>query len=127
MKSASTSLSIATLLVLLVGCAQPSRMGMVKDPQTGLQFGSVVEKNLVTDASFHENKKIKVRIRNTSGDTAFDLYGFQSHIESAYRQAGYSPTSGDDFGLLVDVNVMYSGQIQTNLMSQYAFLGASAG
>jgi hypothetical protein len=126
-KFSRAPLSIVTILALLSGCAQPSRMGMVKDPQTGLQFGSVVEKNLVTDASFYENKKIKVRIRNTSGDTAFDLYRFQSQIEEGYRQAGYTPTSDNNFGLLVDVNVMYSGQIQTNLMSQYAFLGAAAG
>jgi len=118
---------LSAVLIMLTACAQPSRLGMVKDPKTGLQFGSVVEKNLVTDASFYENRRIKVRIRNTSGDTSFDLYRFRNQIEAAYRQAGYAPTSGDDFGLLVDVNVMYSGQVQTNLTGQYAFLGASAG
>ncbi|MDA1324074.1 MAG: complement resistance protein TraT [Proteobacteria bacterium] len=100
---------------------------MVKDPESGLQFGSVVERNLVTDASFFQNKNLKVRIRNTSGDRAFDLYGFKTRIEAAYKQAGYQPTSKDNFGLLVDVNVMYSGQIQTNLSKQFGFLGAAAG
>jgi hypothetical protein len=111
----------------LYGCAQPSRYGMVQSPETGLQFGSVIEKNIVTDASFFENRKIKVRIRNTSGDSSFDLYGFRRQIESSYRTAGYTPTSGDDFGLLVDLNVMYSGQVQTNLSGQFGFLGAAAG
>lgn len=117
--------------VLLSGCGNlinpPARMGMVKNPDTGLQIGSVVEKNLVTDASFYKNRKIKVRIRNTSGDPAFDLAGFTSRLQSAYASAGYEPTTGDDFGLLVDVNVVYSGQVQTNLAGEFGFLGASAG
>jgi hypothetical protein len=102
-------------------------MLMVKDPDTGLQFGSRVDNNIVTDASFYRNRKIKVRIRNTSGDVAFDLKRFGKEIRAAYRNAGYVPTDEDDFGLLVDVNVLFSGQIQTNLANQFAFLGASAG
>lgn len=113
----------------LSGCigAPTSRLGMVKDKDTGLMIGSRVEKSIVTDSSFHKNKKIKVRIRNTSGDTAFDLYDFRSQLERAYAETGYEPTSGDDFGLLVDVNVRYSGQIQSNLSQQYGFLAAAAG
>ena len=53
-------------------------------------------------------KKVKVRIRNTSGDVAFDLNNFQSQIENAYRDIGYEPTSEEDFGFLIDVNVKYS-------------------
>lgn len=118
---------VVGLALMLTGCNSPSRLGMVKDPQTGLQFGSVVEKNIVTDASFHQNRRIKVRIRNTSGDQAFDLKGFQRQIEDAYTQAGYRPTTGDDFGLLVDVNVMYSGQVQRTLTREFGFLGAAGG
>lgn len=118
---------MASALVVLAACAQPTRLGMVKDPKTGLQFGSVIDNSFVTDPSFFKNRKLKVRIRNTSGDPAFDLYGFRQQIEDAYRRAGYRPTGDDDFGLLVDVNVKYSGQVQTNLRTQFSFLGASAG
>ena len=48
-------------------------------------------------------------------------------MEESYRAKGYIPTSEDDFGLLIDVNVTYSGHIQTNLANDYAFLGAAAG
>jgi hypothetical protein len=123
--------AIAALAMLVSGCGDlvnpPTRLGMVKDPATGLQLGSVVERNFVTDASFFENRRIKVRIRNISGDQAFDLYEFKSRLETSYQQAGYRPTSDDDFGLLIDVNVRYSGQVQTNLSRQFGFLGASAG
>ncbi len=122
---------MAAVAVSLFGCANivnpPSRMGMVKDPETGLQIGSVVEKNLVTDASFYKNRKLKVRTRNTSGDPVFDLARFTSRLKSAYAVAGYKPTSGDEFGLLVDVNVIYSGQVQKNMAGEFGFLGASAG
>lgn len=118
---------IFMLCFAFAACNPPSRMGMVRDPETGLQWGSVVEKNIVTDASLHKNKKIKVRARNTSGDPAFDLNGFTGRLYDAYRAIGYQPTESDDFGLLVDVNVMYSGQVQSNLASEFGFLGAAGG
>jgi Enterobacterial TraT complement resistance protein len=130
-RNVRSMVAVLCLSAVLLGCgaigAPPARMGMVKNPETGLQIGSTVEKSLVTDASFYRNKKIKVRIRNTSGDVAFDLKAFTERLYDAYRQAGYLPADGDDFGLLVDVNVTYSGQIQSNLSREYAFLGATAG
>jgi len=113
----------------LSGCigSPTTRLGMVKNKDTGIMIGSRIEKSIVTDPSFYKNKKIKVRLRNTSGDTAFDLYGFKSKLQRAYAATGFEPTDGDDFGLLVDVNVMYSGQIQHNLATEYGFLGGAAG
>jgi hypothetical protein len=113
--------------LILISCSAPARLGMVKDSKTGLQFGSVVEKNFVTDSSFYKNRKIKVRIRNTSGDTAFNLKHFKSQIERSYAQAGYQPVDSDDFGLMVNINVRYSGHIQENMAAQFGFLGAVAG
>lgn len=123
--------AVALASAVLASCGNvvnpPARLGMVKDPDTGLQFGSVVEKSIVTDPSFHKNKRIKVRVRNTSGDVAFDLKRFTDQIRSAYRDTGYAPTEGDDFGVLVDVNVVYSGQVQTNMAKEFSFLAATAG
>jgi hypothetical protein len=123
--------TVALVGIALAACGNivspPARLGMVKDPDTGLQFGSVVERSIVTDPSFHKNRRIKVRVRNTSGDVAFDLKRFTDQIRTAYRETGYIPTDGDDFGVMVDVNVVYSGQIQTNLANEFSFLGATAG
>ena len=119
----------ALAVSVLSGCVSnpPARMGMVKQEGTGLMFGSTVGSTLVTDASMHKNRKLKVRIRNTSGDTSFDLKRFRGQIEQAYESVGYTPTQGGDFGIMVNVNVSYSGQVQTNLSSEYSFLGAAAG
>ena len=131
MKFVGTALVVSSLSLLsacIGNIGQPlARGGMVKDPKTGLMFGSVIENNLVTDASFYNNNKIKVRTRNTSGDLAFGLREFTDQLKDAYSQNGYEPTSKNDFGLLIDVNVMYSGQIQSNLAGEYALLGAAAG
>jgi hypothetical protein len=103
-------------------------MGMVKDPVTGLQMGSIVEKNFVTDPSFYLNRKVKVRTRNTSGDTAFYLSSFSEKLRSAYASNGYELSSvNDDFGLLIDVNVLYSGQVQRDLSREFSFLGLAGG
>lgn len=115
------------LIVIIAGCKAPQRMGMVEDPQTGLQWGSLVEKNILIDSSQLTNKKIKLRIRNTSGDPAFDLHYLSDKLKQSYAQKGFIPTDSDNFGLLVDVNVMYSGQISRSLAGQFAFLGGSLG
>jgi hypothetical protein len=113
--------------LLVTACAPQQRLGMIVDPQTGLQYGSIIDRNIVIDATQLENRKLKLTIRNTSGDSSFDLREFQSRLESAYAAKGYRVTTDDDFGMLVDVNVRYSGQLSTNMAGSYAFLGASAG
>lgn len=117
----------AALAFMMTACAPTTRYGMVKNPKTGLMFGSIVGKPLVTDATFYNNRKIKIRIRNTSGDVAFGLRQFTNEIQAAYASNGYEPTNDADFGLLLDLNVKYSGQIQTNLVKEFAFLGGTAG
>jgi len=102
-------------------------MGMVVDEQTGLLYGSAIERNLVTDASFYANRSIKVRTRNTSGDTTFNLKDFTQDLNAEYLAKGYKPTDEDGFGLLMDVNVMYSGQIQSTQSTQFSIVGALIG
>ena len=113
---------------VLTACVQsPARFGMVKDRSTGLQYGSVIDRTFITDPSFFKNNRLKIRMRNTSGDSAFDLRRFTNDLESAFAANGYEPTRENDFGLLVDVNVKYSGQVQRNLAKEYALLGAAGG
>lgn len=112
---------------LAAGCAQPSRYGMVEDPETGLMWGSAVERNLVIDAAQLENRTIKLNLRNVSGDSSYDLTLFRKRLLDALIAKGYTPTDGNDFGVKFDVNVLYSGHIQNNLAGEFTFLGAAAG
>lgn len=120
-------LILLAVVFLASGCAAPSRMGMVQDSQTGLQFGSVIEKNLFIDASQFKNRTIKVATRNASGDQAFNVGNFVGDINSAFSQKGFLPTQSDSFGIKIDINVLYSGQFQSNMQSQFGFLGGAAG
>jgi len=112
---------------LLAACQSgQSRLNMVTDPGTGLKYGSVVEKSVFIDADQFENNAIKVAIRNTSGDPAFDVRGFRSDLERSYADKGFKPTR-DDFGIKLDLNVVYSGHIREDMSAQFGFLGAAAG
>lgn len=115
------------LAAVLAGCAPQSRHGMVVDLETGLQMGSQIENNIVVDSSQFENRRLKLNIRNTSGDPAFDLRGFRSELERAYAAKGYAPTQDEDFGVLVDVNVRYSGQATRDRAAEFGLLGGAAG
>jgi hypothetical protein len=100
---------------------------MVDDPQTGLMWGSAIERNLIIDAAQLENRSIKLNLRNVSGDAAYDLMLFRKRLLDALRAKGYTPTDGDDFGVKFDINVLYSGHVQKNLAGEFGFLGATAG
>lgn len=114
-------------VVSLAGCADTSRMGMVKDAKTGLQFGSQIESNIFIDSSQFRNKAIKITTRNVSGDQAYQLNSFSRDLNNAFSNKGYAPTTSDSFGIKLDINVLYSGHIQQNMASQFAFLGAATG
>lgn len=114
-------------IICCSGCAPLHRSGFIEDPETGIQYGSVVERNIFLDASQFENKKIKVTLRNVSGEASYDLTYFKSELEKRFQSKGYLPSSSDDFGIKLDVNVLNSGHVQRNMQKEYAFLGGSAG
>ncbi len=120
-------LAALPVVLLVGGCAPQSRMGMIIDRNTGLQFGSTIERNIVVDPTFFQNQRIKLRIRNTSGQVNFGIKRFQRQLLSAFASTGYDISRSDDFGILVDVNVMYAGQASRNLSKEFAFLGGAAG
>lgn len=127
-KAVRMSLVSAVVVALLSSCAPQSRMGMVLDRNTGIQVGSAIEKNLVIDVAQFRDNKIKLRIRNVSGDEAFDLEPFRERLRRIYVNNGFQVVSGlDDYALLVDINVLYSGQFTKSLSQQFGFLGAAAG
>ena len=117
------------VLGFLAGCitSHQQEFRMVRDPGTGLAYGSITRGSVVTDPAFYKNSRIKIKIRNTSGDVAFDLHEFRRKLEDSYRSKGYEPTTGDDFGLILDVNVVFSGMIQDDLRNEFGFLGAAWG
>ena len=120
-------LMIFPILVMLTGCAPQSRLGMIVDKDTGVQYGSTIERNIVVDPSLFQNRRIKLRIRNTSGEMDFGIKGFRQQLLSAFSNTGYDVKKSDDFGILVDVNVMYAGHASRNLSKEFAFLGGAAG
>ena len=121
-------LSSIGLALVIGGCASsPSRMVMVKDPQTGMQLGSAIERNIFIDPSQFSNRSIKITTRNGSGDQAYQLGAFTGSLKNAFANKGYVPTEADSFGIKLDLNVLYSGQIQENMSSQFSFLGGAAG
>lgn len=121
-----TTVAIAVAGMLAACQSGQSRLNMVTDPGTGLKYRSVVEKSVFIDADQFENNAIKVAIRNTSGDPAFDVRGFRAELERSYADKGFKP-SRDDFGIKLDLNVVYSGHIREDMSAQYGFLGAAAG
>lgn len=100
---------------------------MVADTETDLMYGSCVSNDFIVDPSLFGNKELKVRIRNTSGDEAFDLTCFHDVLEQAYADTGYKVTRSGKFGVYLDINVKYSGQIQDNYSREGRRAGGVAG
>jgi hypothetical protein len=87
----------------------------------------MIEKNLVVDPSQLTDRRIKINIRNTSGDPAFDLTGTRMQIEQAFVRKGYEIAPANEFALLFDVNVRYSGQASRDKATEFGLLGAAGG
>ena len=115
------------LSMVVSGCAYQSHLGMIADPQTGLAQGSAIQKNIFLDSSQFKNKKIKISIRNTSGDSDFNLYAFKKDLQINFLRKGYETTDEDDFGIKFDVNVVYSGQVTRNMAKEFGLLGGAVG
>lgn len=127
MKYLKTSFFIFALSILLSSCAPNTRFGMTEDPNTGLLYGSVIGKSFFIDPSQFENNKIKVTVRNVSGDFNFDLRSLSNNLTQSFSEKGYPESKDNDFGIKLDVVVEYSGHIQNDMASQYGFIGAAGG
>jgi hypothetical protein len=127
MQNPRLSLLIFAISILLFSCAPNTRFGMIEDPNTGLLYGSVVGKSFFIDPSQFENNKIKVTVRNVSGDSNFSLRSLSNNLTQAFSDKGYQQAQNNDFGIKLDVVVEYSGHVQKDMASQYGFLGAAGG
>lgn len=105
----------------------PNPYQLVEDEKTGYAYGATKSGEFIADPAMFRNNKLKLRIRNTTGDPALDIYAFRQKLEQAYSNLGYEITDGRDFGILLDVNVKYFGQITDTLSQEYTFLTSAAG
>ena len=103
------------------------RLGMIKDPVTGLQYGSTIGESFFIDSEQFPNKVDKVTARNVSGDINYNMRKFIGDLKNSFESKGYEAYANDGFGLKVDVVVEYSGHVQSNMSDTYGFLGAGAG
>ena len=128
-KSIFTIALLALGALALAACVstQKNKYRLVEDEKTGYSYGAVKSGEFIADPAMFRNKKLKLRIRNTTGDSSLDMYSFRQQLEDAYTSVGYDITNGDDFGILLDINVKYFGQVTDMLPAEYTFLGAAAG
>lgn len=115
------------LAAVLAGCRRDNRGDMVVDGQTNRMYGMRSDRTLFTDPSLFPNKRLKLTLRNMSGDPAWDLDATRDKLYQGYVAKGYERSDGSDFGLKIDLNVIRSQQFDSDMSSQYAFLGAAGG
>lgn len=123
-------INIFLLVVVMVagsGCTASNRLGMVKDEQSGLMYGSAISGNFVHDPVQFKNPVIKLNLRNTSGDPAMNMEGMRREIEMSFKSKGYEISHGSDFGISIDINLVYSGQFSENRALEYGIMGGGAG
>ncbi len=119
--------AVLTSVLLLTACAPSNRYNLVTDPDTGLQFGSRVSNTILLDSSLFEDNSLRLRLRNVSGDEAFNLRGMQTQLEDRYSEKGYAVSADRENAILVDIVVTHSGQITKSYESQFALAAAGAG
>lgn len=104
----------------LAGCATAD----YRDP--GLTLGSAVSRNLFVDASQFGNRRVKVRLRNSSGDPGVDMARMRGDVEAGLRAAGYQ-TTDENFGIVVDANLYFMNSVATGRRQASNEVGALLG
>lgn len=129
MKRVLLAAMLIILLAVVTACnsTQPNKYHLVKDEDTGYSYGAAKDGEFIADPALFRNSRLKLRIRNTTGDPSLNLYEFRKQLEEAYTTIGYQMTDGDDFGILLDINVVYFGQVTEMLPREYTFLATGAG
>lgn len=116
-----------TTLMLLPACQSKQRMGMVRDQKTGLLYGSMTSSNLVVDPSQFDAPRLKLTIRNTSGDPAVNLKALRKTLEDSYQDKGYKIVRKGKYNVHLDINLRYSGQISQDIAQEVTYFGAGSG
>ncbi|HAS89604.1 MAG TPA: hypothetical protein DCS48_09925 [Desulfovibrio sp.] len=122
-----TAVIILMALVLMTGCRSKQRMGMVREQSTGLLYGSVTSNNFVVDPSQFDPPKLKLTIRNTSGDPAVNLKALRRALETAYKNKGYKIAKTGKYSAHLDINLRYSGQISEDRVNEISLWGGTGG
>jgi len=111
----------------LTACRRENRGDMVVDGRTNRMYGMRSDKTLFTDPALFPNRRLKLTLRNMSGDSAWDLDATREKLYQGYIAKGFERSERNDFGLKIDLNVIRSQQFDNDLMNQYGFLGAGMG
>lgn len=121
-------LFLATGMAALVGACQRRNAGdMVVDPKTDRMYGMRSDGSVFTDPALYPNRRLKLSLRNMSGDPAWDLETTRDQLYQGYVDKGYERSDGADFGLKIDLNVVRSQQYERDMMAQFGFLGTAGG
>lgn len=115
------------LAAVLAGCQRGSQDGMVVDAKTNRMYGMRSDASLFTDPALYPNHRLKLSLRNMSGDPVWDLDDTREQLYQGYADKGYERSDGNDFGLKMDLNVIRSQQYDSDMMAQFSFLGSTAG
>ena len=115
------------LAAALSACQRGNRGDMVVDPKTDRMYGMRSDASVFTDSSMFPNRRLKLSLRNMSGDQVWDLDATRERLYQGYMGKGYERSEGSDFGVKVDLNVVRSQQFDSDMMAQFGFLGATGG
>ncbi len=118
---------VVLAVMFMAGCQSKQRMGMVRDQRTGLLYGSITSSSFVIDPSQFDSPRLKLTIRNTSGDPAVNLKALRKSLEAAYRSKGYKIVAKGKYCVHLDINLRYSGQMSTDIADDVSLWGAGGG
>lgn len=117
-------------IVLLAGCIRERHfghqsLGLIEDPDSGLYLGSTISGSILVDPAMLPDPRVKVSLRNTSGDAHFDLRALSDRITAALVARGWEASDGKDFGVRLDVNIMRAVHLTPQLLNEFEFLDSA--
>ncbi len=113
-------LYLLSVAIFLIGCAGGS------SKPAEIETGSAISGSFFADSSQFANSRVKLRIRDTSGDELLNIGRLKDQITSTLATGGYSE-SDEDFGILIDVNTVRLSSVANAGGSRNSGLGTIIG
>ena len=104
--------SLPIKLLLLIACFFITGCAYNSNSTQEIKIGSSISKNLFVDSTQFTNPKVKIRLRNSSGDESINISALQADIERSLVANGYEIDKANA-GIVLDINLFFFNTVKT--------------
>ncbi|CAA7626062.1 conserved hypothetical protein [Candidatus Terasakiella magnetica] len=118
---------LATSISVVLATHRRDAWGDQLATKTDRMFGIRSDKSIFTDQAKFPSRRLKMSLRNMSGDQFWDMETTKERLYQGYIANGYEHSDDNELGVRADIKILYSGQLIDKILSDPSHLFLSRG